>query len=156
MIALAKKHNAVSDWEARLPKREFGGRPFSIEVSRALIQSNGQPVLLVMELNDVRENRGSYSAQFCEHCATNHNFEIYAVLKCSREQANQLLNTGEGDAAQPYAVVARLEVVTRPYFETSTGDGDTMETTFRHATDVFVARGECLEVLRKGEDQSGN
>lgn len=155
-IDLAKKHNAISDWEAQIPKRGWFAGAFSIDVSKALIQSSGRPVLLVMDLKDVAEGEGSYIARFSGYGLTNRFFELSLELKCTREQANQLLGTGT-IGRQRCAVIARITEVSRPRFEVSgTVDGGDeygtvtgVELDYSPAT--FHAKGECLDLLRKGE-----
>ncbi len=125
IAALALKYNAVTNWEALLPDRGAGEQPFSIDVSRALIQSNGQPVLIIMDLIDVAENNGSYSAWFGKDDITNETFQLSVELKCTQERANQLLKKTDNDFSQTYAVVARLDKVQRPRIRVlGSGEGE--------------------------------
>lgn len=157
VIALANKYNAVSDWEAKLPMRGFEAAPFSIEVSSTLIQSNGQPILLLMELQDVYEKSGKYVAVFRKADFRKHGFQLRVDLKCSEQQINQCLGIGARGAYQPWAVVARFEEVSRPRFEvlgTVEGgdeDGPITGVELDYSPAVFHAKGECVDLLRKGE-----
>lgn len=155
--AFAKAHGAVIDWESRLTKR-FDEATFSIDISRALIHSNRQPVLLVMDLKDVAASinvqtdedaleellakaRGNtvpvrmYTAYFSEYYVSNHSFRLALELKCTQEQADRLLGTT--DARLRYAIVARILEVSCRRIE------------FDSPPDEFLAKGMCVDLLRE-------
>ena len=148
---LAKRHGAVVDWESRLPPEDSVETTFSIEASRALMPSNSQPVLLIMDLRDVAEKNGSYTARFDDDMVykTNRTFRLIIELTCTREQAELLLQKNGRHFLQDYAVVARIAEVSRPRFEL-TGTADSYEVELS-ISDVFLAKGSCIDWLRKDE-----
>lgn len=155
IAALALKYIAVTNWEAALPDRGAVGQTFSIEISRALIQSNGQPVLIIMDLKDVAENKGSCTALFGKDDISNGTFQLSVELKCTQEQASQLLKTTGNNLFQKYAVVARCEEVVRPKFKVSFGgvssseDGEySSPIVLDDSSDVILVKGEYLEAIR--------
>jgi hypothetical protein len=147
LAVLALKYNAVTNWEASLPDR--GLYSFSIDVSRALIQSNGQPVLIIMSLVDVEENSNSYTASFSKDViTTNGTFQLYVYLKCTQEQANQLLKIPNSDFSKTYAVVVRLDGVERPRIRLhGSGEGEDSRIDIDTSTDIFFAFGKLLGAI---------
>ena len=147
IAALALKYNAVTNWEASLPDR--GMYSFSIDVSRALIQSNGQPVFIIMGLVDVEENSNSYTASFSEDViTTNGTFQLYVYLKCTQEQANYFFEKTGDYSSRTYAVVARLNKVERPSIGVrGIGEGDDSKIDIVASTDIFFANGKLLEAI---------
>jgi hypothetical protein len=147
LAALALKYNAVTNWEASLPDR--GVYSFSIDVSRALIQSNGQPVFIIMGLVDVEENSNSYTASFSEDViTTNGTFQLYVYLKCTQEQANYFFEKTGDYSSRTYAVVARLYKVERPRIRMrGSGEGDDSKIDIVASTDIFFANGKLLDAI---------
>jgi hypothetical protein len=148
IAALTLKYNAVTNWEASLPDRG-AGQPYSIDVSRALIQSNGQPVLITMVLADVEEENGSFTAWFVKDDITNGTFKLYVYLKCTQEQANHFLEKTGNDFSKTYAVIARLDEVGRPSLKVSgSGEGEDSNVDIDTSTGIYFAFGKLLEVIR--------
>jgi glycine cleavage system regulatory protein len=151
IAALALKYNAVTNWEASLPALG-ASEPFSIEVSNALIRSNGQPVLLELDLEDVAGKNSGYTAQFSQLYLTNQNFQLSVELQCTVEQTKQLLVIHKNNGIQ-CAVVARVTEVSRPKFKLAgsvSGSGEDAEFSVKldDSEDVFLARGELLDIVR--------
>lgn len=156
--AFAKRNGAVRHFETQIPERGVA-RVFSIDVSRALIQSNGQPVVITMDLKDVAENNGGYTALFGKSGTRDGLFTLISVeLKCTQKQANYLLERTGKDFSQTYAVVARFDEVVRPKFKVSgsgvsgSEDGeDSSPIELDDSCDVFLIKGVCVDLLRKDE-----
>jgi hypothetical protein len=145
--AFGKQYGALVDWEGQIPNRGSID-PLSIDVSRALVRSNGQPVLLVMELKDVEEGIEGYTALFKQFYWKPHSFILTVELKCTREQADNLLKR-ENDS---YAIVARIDHASRLKVRVvgrESGEDSFVE--LENPADVFCANGMCLGLLRKGE-----
>src|ERR1017187_9416735 len=148
IAALALKYNALTNWLAALPDRRLG-EAFSIDVSRALIRSNGQPVLIIMNLEDVAENNGGYTALFGKDDTKKGMFQLSVELRCTQERANQLLKKTDNDFFQTYAVVARFDEVARPKFRVSgIGGGEDSSVELDNSSDVFLVKGELLDALQ--------
>ncbi len=147
LAALASKYNAVTNWEALMPNR--GLHTFSIDVSRALIQSNGQPVMTIMGLVDVEENSNSYTASFREDViTTNGFFQLYAYLKCTQEQANYFLKNTGNDFSKEYAVIAHLDEVGRPSLKLSgSREGEDSNIDVDSSTGIYLAFGKLLDAI---------
>ena len=148
--ALVLKYNAVTNWASSLSSRGF-----SIDVSRALIQSNGQPVLIIMELKDVAENKGGCTALFGKDDLPSATYQLSVELKCTPEQAGQLLKTPDNIFPQKFAVVARCEEVIRPKFKVSFGgvssseDGvESSPIVLDDSSDVILVKGEFLDAVQ--------
>lgn len=148
IAALALKYNAATNWLAALPNRRLG-EAFSIDVSRALIRPNGQPVLIKMNLVDVAENNGGYTALFGKDDIKNGMFQLSVELKCTRELADQLLKKTDNDFFQKYAVIARFDEVVRPKFKVSgVGSGEDSSIELDDSSDVFLVKGELLDAVQ--------
>jgi hypothetical protein len=148
ITALALKYNAATNWEASLPDRGVG-QSFSIDVLRALIQSNGQPVLIIMDLEDVEENSGSYTAWFGKDDITNKTFQLSVELKCTQERASQLLKKSDNNFPKTYAVVARLDKVQRPRIRVrGSGEGEDSRVEIDSSSYMFIAHGELLDAVQ--------
>jgi hypothetical protein len=147
---LANRHGAVLDWEARIPDRA-GLASYSIDVSRALISSNAQPVLLVMILKDVVEKDGVYNAVFGDY-ESKHQFsyDLRLQLQCTKEQADKLLRASDLPSRE-FAVVARISGVARPRFAVRGTHGEEGETGVEliDSSDIFLAKGVCVDLLAK-------
>jgi hypothetical protein len=147
LAVLALKYNAVTNWEASMPNR--GLHNFSIDVSRALIQSNGQPVLIIMGLVDVEENSNSYTASFSEDViTTNGFFQLYAYLKCTQEQADYFLEKTGSDFSKKFAVIAHLDEVGRPSLKVSgSREGEDSNVDIDTSTGIYFAFGKLLDAI---------
>lgn len=117
--SFAKRHNAVVEWQSSLPKREnsYSAGPFAIDLSRALIRSNCQPVLLMARLRDVTETEGGAVANFSASDLEAHFGILLASLdlKCSPEQVSELTKAGVSRDTE-FALAVAVERVSRPRF----------------------------------------
>lgn len=157
VMRFADAHGAFTNWLAQLPDRGYDETLFSIDVSRALIPSNGQPVVLVMRLSDVVEKDGGIKALFKKEGIRS---SILFELKCTQAQASKLLQSVQHDL-QTYCVVAHIDDVSRAKFRVKVDGADevlvgesanmTLDT---DAPDVFFATGVCIDILQKDEGES--
>lgn len=114
--ALAARHEAVYDWLSSLPARGNFVTPFTLDVTRALVRSNQQPVLLEVKLLDVARKNGALFAAFSGYYFTNARFiNLDVSLTCSPEQAERLMKVSTQSQLR-LAVVARIHAVSRPDF----------------------------------------
>jgi hypothetical protein len=171
--AFALRYNAVTNWESSLPDRGIGSKPFSFEISRALILSNGQPVLITMDLEDITEEKqeihvtrskqdgnlgfvpdsingtkDKYIALFGKYDITNGTYQFSVELKCTQEQVDQLLSRSDGDFFQNYAVIAQIDKVDRPRFKVSGIGGEDASIELDDSSDLYLIKGELLDAIR--------
>ena len=142
----AKRHNAIVGWEMTLPKRGKLPCAFMIDFSRALIRSNGQPVLLNARLDDVVEMNGIVTAHFAAFGPDDRflDFPLVALgLKCSPEQIAELTRAGVSRGAR-FALVAKVERVSppEPWVAAQSGDESGDQTSWG------CLRGTCVDLLR--------
>ena len=107
-----------------------------------------------MDLKDVAENNGGYTALFGKSGTENGLFTLISVeLKCTQKQVNYLLERSGKDFSQTYAVVARFDEVVRPKFKVSvSGDGENSSPIeLDDSCEVFLIKGVCVDLLRKVE-----
>ena len=116
ITSLAARHEAAFDWFSSLPDRGTFATPFTLDITRALVRSNQQPVLLEVELRDVASKNGAPLAIFSEYYLTNKFFiNLDASLTCSPEQAERLMKVSSQSPLR-FAIVARIHAVSRPDF----------------------------------------
>lgn len=145
----AEKYNAETDWEARLPERAVGTGPFSIDLTRNLVTTNGRPVLLVMDLNDLVENREGLHARFSRVFFNKNVFQLQVDLGCSPELSKKL-EMMKGGIFQDHAVIARISVVSRAKLELAgKSEGEDAEIEANYSPTVFFAKGECIDVMER-------
>lgn len=148
----AERHSAVVGWEMTLPKR--GGdpsAPFMIDLSRALIRSNGQPVLLNACLYNVGEMGGVVTALFAAFGSDDEFLDSPLVglsLKCTPEQVGELTRAGVSRRTR-FALVAKVERVSplESWVAAEVGDeaGD--------QPSWGCLRGTCVDLLRLEENK---
>lgn len=107
LAALAVKYNAVTNWAASLPSRGLGAEPFSIDISKALIGSGQQPVLVECYLNDIVENNGKIIANLSRMEA---GVDLAFEFQCSSEQVKTFTGAKKFSS---FAIVARCHEVQR-------------------------------------------
>jgi hypothetical protein len=125
IAALTLKYNAITNWTATLPDRGFGEH-YSIDIARALIGSNQQPVLVRCHLEDIAEKDGKIIASLSTVDAVS---SLSLQLECSPGQLETFTGTNQ---ISSFAVVARCREVQR----LSEEDGG------------FSVKGELLDALR--------
>ena len=155
----AKRHNAIVRWES-LPKRgEYSLEPFAIDFSRALIRSNGQPVLLRARLREVMETDGGAAAYFSASDSDNDSLLGIPLasldLKCSPEQVAELTKAGVSRDTK-FALVAKVERVFRPKLRAAAQPGEEGgDPSIEIDTDssVICVSGTLVDLLRlKGDE----
>lgn len=156
---LAIRHNADANWMEALPNRG-GDTLFTIDLARAMIRTNGEPIALQAQLKDVAEKDGVFTASFSAfsihpiESGTSHHYCVVNLrldLRCSREQAENLLNlkVSVPMLESDFAVVANIESVARPVFEAVTPeDGESYQLTLDSTPDVFCAKGTCVDLTQ--------
>lgn len=156
----AKRHDALIGWEANLPKRgDDGSGLFSIDFSRALMGSNGRPVLICARLNDMTEQRGIMSAHFetswlddDSSALPSGSPRLLLDLKCSVQQMADLLNRAVARRSR-FAVVARIERIMGSQLRLdaqagSEDDGSELLPDMDTESRVIHAIGMCVDLLR--------
>jgi hypothetical protein len=107
VAALVLQYHAVTNWTTGLPDRGFGEH-YSIDIARALIGSNQQPVLVKCHLEDIAEKDGNIIASFSSRDANV--YDLSLQLQCSPEQVITLTSTNQ---LTRFAVIARCHEVQR-------------------------------------------
>ena len=144
---LAKHYRAVVDWRKSL--RVSGlNPPFTYDLKRALIQSNGAPVLLVMTLEDVNEVEGHLQAKFSRLYMNDGLFQLALNVNCTPDQANELLEDRDRKS-HSYAIVAHVTRLERPnFFVNGVGGVDNPRVELNTDSNVFWAEANCEAAVR--------
>jgi len=152
----AKEYNAQADWESHITQRSTLKSPFSIDISRALMPTNGQSVLLVMELKDVAEGKNGFSLKFDGYFFENQDFHLSLDAQCSPELANKVLEMSKGKMLEfaDFAVVVKVENVSRIGFEVQgttegTPPDEPPNLEVVNSPDTFIVKGKCIDVIHR-------
>ncbi len=148
IAAFAASNDAVMYWGKSISTRPEG-QVFTADVAEALIPTNGQAVLLAMELGDVAVQNGKPTAQFMEvETGTNHTFTLRLLLSCTAEQANELRHASTTNLALRFAIATKINSVSRPVFEITTPENqDHYDIEADSIPDVFIAKGTCVDFI---------
>ncbi|MBI2927393.1 MAG: hypothetical protein HYY24_16985 [Verrucomicrobia bacterium] len=153
LASFASAHNAVVKWTAALPPRGRFSAPLVTDLVAALVRPNQKPVLLQMQFSQVTEREGSFSAHFSAYYLTNGLFSLQADFSCTAEQAARLRQSTTTAGAR-FAVIARITDVSRGLQQPGEGAGGSegrasaaTSPELEGASDVFVARGTCVDLL---------
>lgn len=150
---LCSKYNAVTDWKQRIGKKGFGEHTYTIEVKDALIRTDGRPILFTYPVYDIVRESDKYLVCFSvsmldaifSGVVSDIDFflscDVHFVLDCTADQVKQIMNHSAGC----YAVIAQISEVEKVRFELSSGDSG--EKVRVETSDVFMAKGKCLDLL---------
>jgi hypothetical protein len=151
LLELASQHHASVDWLESLPDRGMGG-VFTIDLTKALVRTNGQPVAMIVNLEDVSDRDGAFIARFFMlpslPSGIRHYHPLHLLLLCNTKQAEYLLKSKPAIGYPRFAVVATIESVSRPALEAvASENSDTFSFDFDSAPpDVFFAKGICVDL----------
>jgi len=151
---LCSKYNAVADWKQRIGKKGFGEHTYTIEIEDALIRTEGRPILFTYPVYDIVRESDKYLVYFSVGSTMESIFhavasgldfflscDVHFVLDCTSDQVKQIINHPAGR----YAVIAQISEVEKIRFELSSGESG--EKVHVETSDVFMAKGKCLELL---------
>ena len=148
VAGLAKRHDVFLGWHTNLQRRGASA-PFTYDVTKALMPTSGSPVLLLMNLDDVRESEGLLHATFSSHYMSSGFFQLVLKLECGGGQGAALLADDRSSCERSYAIVAKLSAVSRPAFTLEgTMSGEDASIEVRSESDVFVAKGRCMDLVK--------
>jgi len=154
ILTLAKRYNAVTDWQERFDedgiKIAKGHRAvYTTDIEKALIQSDSRPVLIVGYVFDITKIGDNKYLGIKAFAYPDLNF----LLKCQSQQTKLVLNQPT-DGGKFFAVVANVISVSRPAFETDalieeTGD-ESHSDIIVEPGDQYIIQGTCLDILYVG------
>lgn len=155
LLELGSRHNACSNWMESLPDRGFSGQ-FTLDVERALIRSNNQPISLEARVKDLAEQDGMLRAHFtASQIARTGSGEtkgfrmphLLLVLDCGPEQAKALREAKHDPIRMTWGVVATIDSVSCPVFRAvPVGSGEVFQMDFSSLPRLFIARGTCVDL----------
>jgi hypothetical protein len=145
---LASQFNAVSDWQTTLGSDLRSSPLYTIEVEKALLRSDGRPLLLPeMVVEDVRRSGDQYVVHFGVLFGPGPR-EITFVLACPAKTAEEIVaRAPAAELPSEYNVIAVVRDVQKVSgdFPVITKQDDQFEIE-REAKNRFEARGECVAV----------
>lgn len=165
---LADKYGALIDWNKDIR--------YTIQLQDLLVKS-GKPVLFTGFVDDVFVKEGQYYVRFLAgglYSFSVSESQICFVLRSDSRKASKIMNRlkdriSKGDTELSlselswlkslywqYAVVAKIENVTRPVLRISRYWGDeTEEVEFEYKpSDIFVASGSCIDFIYIGKENN--
>ena len=165
---LAEKYDALANWNKHIY--------YTIQLQDLLVNS-GKPVLFTGFVDDVFIKENQYYVRFLTGGHWTFNFSespICFVLKCDLSKVSEIidrmkdritktdadLHTSEfrwlESLLWKYAVVAKIENITKPILEISTypaGENEEVELEYKPSS-TFIASGTCIDFFYIGEDNS--
>lgn len=110
---MAANHNAVKDWGEGLPSEWSSLGVLTIHLQDALLRKDGRPVLLDVNLTDIRREGARYVADFTIDRLTGSAALplMEVVVLCSSEQADRLSRKPEYASLSDFAIVVRVSAV---------------------------------------------
>lgn len=166
-LELVEKYNAVRDWDLVLTQsrkkttksyKESYGEFYTVTLQKALLETNGKPVLLNVVLDDIYIKNKKYFAEFSEFGESGYfATKITYFLECDEKLAQILLKVPKPSlysfTETKVAVVAKIEDVKKggyTYYRKyqDIGDDDSLPSTHIVAEfgDSYFVRGECVDV----------
>jgi hypothetical protein len=141
----ATRHNAAGDWVESLPNRG-NGSVFTVDLTKALVRTNGQPVAMVAFLEDLSEKDGVFTGHFTMFDLSHRQLSDPRLdFRCSAQQVEDLLKSKPDDLGMRFLIAATVESVSRPAFEViATEGGDASHIDFSDMPEAFFAKGNLV------------
>ena len=171
--AFAGEHNARLEWVRQLDGSGGLGRVYTEEVRRALVGDGESAIVLVGTPDDVRRTADGFSVRFSAVLwqqplaverytdplealfasgDSSAGGDLVFELRCGPVVGAQVMDVPRGQPAC-FAVAAKVTAVRRVTYEVS---GAEEEEVVIEASDRFVAKGDCIGILRLGSDEGIN
>ena len=152
---LCSQYNAVTDWKQHFHKKAFGQHTYTVEVEDALIRTDGRPILFYGVADDIVKESDKYvvywSAGFASLLRGSDTIldlafdrDVRFVLDCTPSQVEKIMDNSVS-TFDDYAVIARISEVEKIRFKLSSGENG--EKVRVETSDVFMAKGKCLDLL---------
>lgn len=138
---LAKRHNAFVVSDEGLEQFNY-----TIQFQRALVSTNGQPILFTARLADIFESEGRQFVRFTKDSFSGLN--VMFDLECAASEI-ELPKVKHHWESPKYDVVAEVRFVRRPTLQAAAqSDYENYPVLSVETSDFVVATGRCLEVRR--------
>ena len=151
VATLASRHGADAEWEKPFTTQRLGA--YTYELQRALIKTDGRPVILTGALDDIIAVAGDqYEIRGRQSLPVGPT--LYFSLRCGTDRISVLLGRTPEllDAIAEYAIAARIARISKPMFKGSaqfgTDDQVNVPEVVVEPGDIVIGAGECLEVVR--------
>lgn len=169
---LCSKYNAVANWRQNFDTNDLFQETYTIQVEDALIRTDNRPILFYGSIKDVVRESDRYlvyfgGGGFAQLLSLSNSGlgsilnllypEIYFVLDCTSDQVKKILLQSAG-SFEYYAVIAQIGEVKKIKFKLSADAGEDEEDVsvyIASSSNVFIARGECLDLLFVGDESKG-
>ena len=151
---LCSQYDAVTSWKQRIGKKGFLEHTFTIEVEDALIRNDGRPILFYGVANDIVKESDKYIVYWGIGLASllrapmsgAFGPNVRFVLESTPSQVEEIMHHSASSVSfDDYAVIAQISEVEKIRFELSSGESG--EKVHVETSDVFMAKGKCLDLL---------
>jgi len=157
ILGLAYQYEADTNWLSKVGIDTSGMlvSPYTLQLQRALVKSDGQPVVVVAGFRDVMKKGNTYYAVF--------NYEKYEsafplpsirfILSCDSNAVSTLMRQPvEPDLSDQFAIIATIDDVRRPEFYVKADPIDEYGAEIELQTsDTFLATGKLIDFLFVGD-----
>jgi len=154
---MANNYNAVLDWEKDLKQKSFLTNVYTVEVQRALVREDNRPVIFVASVQDI-EKRGNEYIVYFDRWTGYYNINLEAdlpilfILNCTEEQVKRILNQPNEVLFENYSVIALISDVNKMRFSLTPYPLGEYEADIEiDSSEVFIAKGNCLDLLFIGD-----
>ena len=150
IATITRQYNAITGWEAKLFD-SVRDHILSLEVEDAIVNTGGKPILISKPIDDVARRGDKYFLYV-------HGPEssIRFILECDSVVAKSIEK--DRSLGLNYTIVARIDSVEKAEFQikpNSDHSEDSMPIEV-FTSDVFYARGRCLEIVSTAGDEEIN
>ena len=144
---MVTEFDAVKNWEASFDETRGHRSLYTIDIRQALLQADGRPILFYGSLNDVLDG-GEQDILWFTDFFVGLDTTVYFKLQCSKEKTKALLKEPTSFMADRFAVVAKIEQVSKPRFVVKTYEYE--EEIEIESSDALIATGRCLDFVFVG------
>lgn len=145
---MAAKFNAVTDREDVFEELNLRDKIYTVELQEALIRPDRRPFLIYVLLNDILKRENEYILRLTTPIIT-------LELRCPEELARKAIRLPTSYSEVRLAIIAKIEKIKKPIFVVrSTGNDEDDGEVEVNSSNIFVATGECLDLIHLGTDNN--
>ena len=122
---------------------------YSLSLQKAIANLQGKPILFYSHLIDYSKKGQQYFLVLYDFVSKG--AKIRYELECSEEQTKKIFEVPIGSSGDRYAVIATITDIRRPKFSVRAfGVGENEAEIEVEPSDIFIARGRCLDLVYIG------
>jgi len=149
ILKMVAKYNAITDWKKGFAEKMVRGI-YTIEMEEALVRKDGRAVLFFGSVSDIMRRDNKYFIHFWNWLDFP-SLDIRFVLECDSVKVKKVMDQSNS-IFDEFAVVALISSVQKAMFEVrAESESDEEANIVVEPSDVFIAKGRCLDLLFVGD-----